>query len=139
MKQNLVRGLLAATFAACTSAVGTPVIAPRASSTVIPVTVSGNGMSVCVRSGNLKLICLAFYQGTERFYIRGVDYAPGTKSFPSIHMQPLTTDQVVVLVRRRTQLQTVRAVNETFQISPSWESTPFVSIQSIIRPTMTLV
>jgi hypothetical protein len=92
-----------------------------------------------VRSGNLKLISLAFYQGTERFYIRGVDYAPGTKSFPSIHLQLLTTDQVVVLVRRRTQLQTVRAVNEIFRISPSWVSTPFVSIQSIIRPTMTLV
>ncbi|PQE33291.1 1,3-beta-glucanosyltransferase gel1 protein [Rutstroemia sp. NJR-2017a WRK4] len=64
MKRNILFGL-AAGIASVTSAVaaGTPVLAARASSTasVEAVTISGN----------------AFYKGSERFYIRGVDYQPG--------------------------------------------------------------
>ncbi|KAH7391655.1 glycoside hydrolase family 72 protein [Cadophora sp. MPI-SDFR-AT-0126] len=47
-----------ATFVAATPS---PVLAPRASSVLEPVTITGN----------------AFFQGNERFYIRGVDYQPG--------------------------------------------------------------
>lgn len=53
--------LAAAGLAACVAAKGSPVLAERATSTLTPVTITGN----------------AFYNGTDRFYIRGVDYQPG--------------------------------------------------------------
>ncbi|TAQ88847.1 hypothetical protein B7494_g2830 [Chlorociboria aeruginascens] len=43
------------------AAVGSPVVKPRATTTLTPITITGN----------------AFYQGSDRFYIRGVDYQPG--------------------------------------------------------------
>jgi hypothetical protein len=62
MRQNIASGVVALAFAAVqVAARGTPVLGPRASTTLTPITVTGN----------------AFYQGSERFYIRGVDYQPG--------------------------------------------------------------
>ncbi|TVY53706.1 1,3-beta-glucanosyltransferase gel1 [Lachnellula cervina] len=58
---NSLALVAAAISATGVAAAGTPVLAPRASSTLTPITVTGN----------------AFYQGTDRFYIRGVDYQPG--------------------------------------------------------------
>jgi hypothetical protein len=43
MKQNTIYGLLAASLSSVAAA-GTPVLAPRASTTVTPITVTGNGM-----------------------------------------------------------------------------------------------
>ena len=60
MRQNTVYGLLAAALSSVAAA-GTPVLAPRATTTLTPITVTGN----------------AFYKGSDRFYIRGVDYQPG--------------------------------------------------------------
>ncbi|KAH9210008.1 glycoside hydrolase family 72 protein [Leptodontidium sp. 2 PMI_412] len=48
-------------FAASVAASPSRLLAPRATTTLTPITVTGN----------------AFYQGSERFYIRGVDYQPG--------------------------------------------------------------
>lgn len=42
MKQNTTYGLLAAALSSVAAA-GTPVLAPRASTTVTPITVTGNG------------------------------------------------------------------------------------------------
>jgi hypothetical protein len=42
MKQNTIYGLLAAALSSVVTA-GTPVLAPRASSTVTPITITGNG------------------------------------------------------------------------------------------------
>jgi len=54
-----------AALAALSSVLATPVeLAPRASSTLTPITVKGN----------------AFFQGDKRFYMRGVDYQPGGSS-----------------------------------------------------------
>ncbi|KAF4620242.1 hypothetical protein G7Y89_g14579 [Cudoniella acicularis] len=61
MKSFGVFGLIAALSASTVAAAGTPVLAVRASTTVTPITVTGN----------------AFYQGSSRFYIRGVAYQPG--------------------------------------------------------------
>lgn len=62
MRQTFSSGVLALAFAtAHVMAAGTPVLVPRASTTLTPITVTGN----------------AFYQGSDRFYIRGVDYQPG--------------------------------------------------------------
>jgi len=62
MRQNILCGALVAGLSALgVAASGTPVLAPRASTTVTPITVTGN----------------AFYKGSDRFYIRGVDYQPG--------------------------------------------------------------
>lgn len=62
MKQFLFGGLLATAFSSGVAASGSPVIAARATSTTVQaVTITGN----------------AFYSGSDRFYIRGVDYQPG--------------------------------------------------------------
>ncbi|KAF7915291.1 uncharacterized protein EAE98_011157 [Botrytis deweyae] len=64
MRQSTIFGLFASVASfGMTAATGTPVLAARASSTasVEAVTISGN----------------AFYKGSDRFYIRGVDYQPG--------------------------------------------------------------
>lgn len=62
MRPNLAFGLLAAASSVSqVAAAGTPVLAARATTTLQPITVTGN----------------AFYQGSERFYIRGLDYQPG--------------------------------------------------------------
>ncbi|RDW69946.1 putative GEL1 protein [Coleophoma crateriformis] len=60
MRQGMLMSLVAA-FCALATADVTPVLAPRASTTITPVTVTGN----------------AFYAGSSRFFIRGVDYQPG--------------------------------------------------------------
>ncbi|KAI9054422.1 hypothetical protein LZ554_001584 [Drepanopeziza brunnea f. sp. 'monogermtubi'] len=57
----LIGGLASAILASGVAAGPSPVIAERATSTLTPITVTGN----------------AFYRGSERFYIRGVDYQPG--------------------------------------------------------------
>jgi len=62
MKTFTTIAALAATVLAAPSPVEN--LAPRASSTLTPITVKGN----------------AFFQGTSRFYIRGVDYQPGGSS-----------------------------------------------------------
>ncbi|KAE8443875.1 beta-glucanosyltransferase [Mollisiaceae sp. DMI_Dod_QoI] len=54
-------GVVTVVLSAGVAASGSPVIVPRATTTLTPVTVTGN----------------AFYQGSNRFYIRGVDYQPG--------------------------------------------------------------
>ncbi|KAI6713401.1 hypothetical protein JHW43_004118 [Diplocarpon mali] len=62
MRRSIIAGGLVSAFTAF--AVATPpsrVLERWASSTLTPITITGN----------------AFYQGSERFYIRGVDYQPG--------------------------------------------------------------
>jgi hypothetical protein len=78
MYQVTVFALLAATFAVCAAATGSPVLAPRASSTVTPITTTGNGMckDILIKFHRLQLP-KAFFQGSDRFFIRGVAYAPG--------------------------------------------------------------
>ncbi|KAF7945070.1 hypothetical protein EAE96_009850 [Botrytis aclada] len=64
MRQSTIFGLVASVASfGLAAAAGTSVLAARASSTasVEAVTISGN----------------AFYKGSDRFYIRGVDYQPG--------------------------------------------------------------
>lgn len=45
MQQNTIYGFLAAALSSVAAA-GTPVLAPRASTTVTPITVTGNGMAL---------------------------------------------------------------------------------------------
>jgi hypothetical protein len=45
MKSTTIYSLLAAAFATCTYAAGTPVLKARASSTLTPITITGNGTS----------------------------------------------------------------------------------------------
>ncbi|KAG4414398.1 beta-glucanosyltransferase [Cadophora malorum] len=62
MKPSTISALLGSLFFATSAAASpSPVLAPRATSVLTPVTITGN----------------AFYRGNERFYIRGVDYQPG--------------------------------------------------------------
>jgi hypothetical protein len=79
MRRHLLTGVLAAAGAASVvAAAGTPVLVPRASTTLTPITVTGNGMqSNCTEQETELTFLTAFYQGSERFYIRGVDYQPG--------------------------------------------------------------
>ena len=79
MRKHILTGALAAAGAASSvAAAGTPVLVPRASTTLTPITVTGNGMqSNCTEQETELMFLTAFYQGTERFYIRGVDYQPG--------------------------------------------------------------
>jgi len=113
MYQYTTCGLLA--LAASAAAAGTPVLAERASSTVTPVTVTGNGMFllgfvVRMDADNYT----AFFQGTDRFYIRGVDYQPGTPYFvPSVISILLIFHQAEELEKSQTQSQIRRVVNET--------------------------
>ncbi|TVY64258.1 1,3-beta-glucanosyltransferase gel1 [Lachnellula suecica] len=60
MKAVNTLAFMAAAVSGVTAA-GTPVLAQRATTTVTPITVTGN----------------AFWKGSDRFYIRGVDYQPG--------------------------------------------------------------
>ncbi|RDW88963.1 putative GEL1 protein-1 [Coleophoma cylindrospora] len=61
MMQKISIAALTAALLASPVAAGTPVLKERATSTLSPITITGN----------------AFYNGTDRFYIRGVDYQPG--------------------------------------------------------------
>ena len=75
----LVVGVLASSVIAD----GTPVLGARATTTLTPISIKGNGMESA--SSGIELLpdkIPAFYQGSDRFYIRGVDYQPGT--YPSI-------------------------------------------------------
>ena len=76
MRQHLLTGVLAAAgLASSVTAAGTPVLVPRASTTLTPITVTGNGMqSNCTEQETELMFLTAFYQGTERFYIRGAGY-----------------------------------------------------------------
>jgi hypothetical protein len=45
MRQNIAAGILALAFSApCAATEGTPVLVPRASTTVTPITITGNGL-----------------------------------------------------------------------------------------------
>ncbi|KAH8659349.1 Glucanosyltransferase-domain-containing protein [Tricladium varicosporioides] len=62
MRSNSLLNLLSLVLSVSSVvAAGTPILAARASTTVTPITVTGN----------------AFYKGDNRFYIRGVAYQPG--------------------------------------------------------------
>lgn len=56
-------------------------LAPRAS-TIPKVTVKGNGMLITTPTQLMPILtCIeAFFAGSERFYVRGVDYQPGGSS-----------------------------------------------------------
>jgi hypothetical protein len=89
MRQNLASSVLALAFsAASVVADGTPVLVPRASTTATPITVTGNGVCMRWTSIELRLTCAAFYQGSDRFYIRGVDYQPGTETLHNFELRP---------------------------------------------------
>ncbi|KAK2626391.1 hypothetical protein QTJ16_004653 [Diplocarpon rosae] len=62
MRSGILAGGLVSAFPAFAIATSpSPVLQARGTSTLTPITITGN----------------AFYQGSDRFYIRGVDYQPG--------------------------------------------------------------
>ena len=75
MKTATFTAVVGALAVSCTAS---PSTSKRATS-VTPVTVKGNGASEIYLLPQQPQInvCVAFFAGNQRFYIRGVDYQPG--------------------------------------------------------------
>lgn len=79
MRSFTLQTLLAASVS--TAIASTPVQELEArSSSVTSITIKGNGAYLKPASVPFSANLPAFYQGSDRFYIRGVDYQPGTSS-----------------------------------------------------------